>query len=558
MKKYIYSLAIAILVFTLSSCEKFLTLDPQGSISTENNFDSETDATITVNGIYDLIGNAEGNHPDGYLISSHYDFYFGSMISDDSEKGSKPTDGADVIDLVTWKYDGSVSSLNAFWMHGFWGVSRANSAIYGLNTATFDESLRLRLLGESYFLRAYYYLYLLKHYGGVPLFSEPQKTGGAVRASIHETIEFILADLDYAIDNLPKRSEYSSTDLGRATKGAAQALKARVLLYQAGIDGEVSDTKSIWQEAYNLTNDVITSGEYTLVKNFGEMFEVENHNTTESIFEVQAYDNGVLSGNPSATGYGYCNYQGNRISNVGASSGWGFNNPTQDLVNAFDPTDPRLSSTIYGIDYNNGVLFGYVQEYDRAQMGTNYLNRKAVLMEKPTNARSAAFDIILIRLADVILMRAEAAYMLGNEDQARTDVNTIRERARNSSMCKGYNEGDPTGYPAPTWNVNLPNITSTGNNLLEDIYKERRLELAMENLRTWDLIRQGKFLETIDKVKDTDRAGNGVNEETQYSGCKAACMEHCLGESHGAKVPVPVLAIPTTEVTGYGLVQNPY
>lgn len=127
-----------------------------------------------------------------------------------------------------------------------------------------------RLYGESYFLRAYYYLYLLRHFGGVILLEEPViEANGEQRSTIHETLEFILDDLDQAIDRLPKRSEYASRDLGRTTKGAtkcaAESLKARVLMYQAGVDAEATDVTAIWQEVYDLTNEVINSGEYSLV-----------------------------------------------------------------------------------------------------------------------------------------------------------------------------------------------------------------------------------------------------------------------------------------------------
>ncbi len=560
MKKYIYSLAFAISALMFTGCEEFLTLDPQGYVNTENYYEDESSAITAVNGIYDLLGLSDGQGPDGGWMNAHYEFYFASCATDDSEKGSKATDGTDVTAILQWVFDGSANIPTSHWIHGYWGVSRANNVIQGLETATFDQSMIDRLYGESYFLRAYYYLYLLRHFGGSILLTEPViAANGETRSSLHETIEFILADLDLAIERLPKRSEYASSDLGRATKGAAQSLKARVLMYQAGVDAEVTDVDSIWQEVYDLTNEVINSNEYSLVQNFGEMFEEENPNTTESIFEIQAVDNGVLAGTAASTGYAYCNCQANRVSNPGVfSGGWGFNNPTQNLVDAFDPTDPRLSSTVYGITYNDGILYGSVQEYDRSQMGSNYFNRKVALMEAPSNVRCSGLNIILIRLADVILMRSEAAYMLGNESQARTDVNTIRTRARLSSMCKGYNLDEPGTYPTSKEEVNLPDVTATGDDLLEAIWLERRLELAMENLRTWDLIRQGRFLETIDKVKDKDREGNGSDDEIRYEGCMENCKNHCLGEEHGAKVPIPVLTIPSTEISAWGIEQNPY
>ncbi len=556
MKKYILALALASI--GLSSCNDFLTTVPQGEINTDNYYNDPNNAVIGINGIYDLLSITDGQGPDWSWMDHHYDFFYGSMISDDSEKGSKPGDKTDLIDLLSWNFDGSFIDSKAFWIHGFWGVSRANSAILGLNKSSIAKELKTRFLGECYFLRGYYYFYLLRHFGGVPLFSEPVISGGAQRASLHETFEFILKDLDRAEANLPKKSVYSSEDLGRATKAAAQSLKARVLLYQLGIDAQLGDEQSAWKEAYRLTDDVIASQEYSLMEDFGVMFEQESQNTSESIFEIQSKDNGIEAGYAGSTGVGYPNFQGNRAAKDGAFVGWGFNNPTQNLVDAFDPTDPRLSSTVYGIGFNNGILYGKVQNYDRAQQSTNYLNRKAALRTLPTTPKGTQFNIILIRLADVYLMRAEAAYRLGDEAQAKADLNTIRARARQSSLCKGYNEGDVDGYSSPSVEVNLPDVTSGGEALLNAIWHERRLELALENIRTYDLIRQGRFLDTIDKVKDKDREGNTGDEEPQYKGVKESCMKHCLGAEHGAKVPVPVLTIPNTEVTAWGLTQNPH
>lgn len=558
MKKLIYIFFGALF---LNSCNDFLELKPQGQMNTENYYNSEENAIVAVNGIYDLLGQSEGKGPDDMWMNHHYEFFMGSMISDDSEKGSKPGDKPDLIELLNWSFDGSYSNSPAFWIHGFWGVSRANNVIQGLQKSDLEITLRNRLLGEAYFLRGYYYFYLLRHFGGVPLFEFPIPTseyGHVERASLHDTFEFIISDFTKAIEYLPKKSEYSDIDLGRATQGAAYAFKARVLMYQAGIDAQVSDEKKVWEEVYKCTNAVISSGEYALVKNFGVMFELETKNCQESIFEIQTFYNGVDGAYPNSTGVGYCNFQGNRVTNEGANVGWGFNNPTQNLVDAFDPTDPRLSCTVYGIGFNNEILYGKKMKFDRTQQSTNYLNRKAALKEKPAVPKCIDFNIILMRLADVYLMHAEALYHKGLEEDARLYLNKIRKRARESAMCKGYNEGAPDVYPIPTSTPNIPDLDVSGESLLQAIWNERRLELAMENLRTYDLIRQGRFLDVIDKVKDKDRESNTGDMELQYKNCKSACMKHCLGEKDGAKVPVPVLIIPNTEVTAWGLTQNPY
>ncbi|MFI3299375.1 MAG: RagB/SusD family nutrient uptake outer membrane protein [Rikenellaceae bacterium] len=557
MKRYLIILAALV---SLSSCEDFLSIEPQGQINTSNYYDSDENAETAVNALYDLLGQSEGSAPDNQWLSHHYEFFFGSMTSDDSEKGSKASDMTKLTQLIGWDFDASFTDVSdPFWIHGFWGVSRANGVIDGINASeSLTPELQERYLGEAYFMRAYYYYYLARHFGGVPLFSTTPSTsdyGNVSRATLGETLDFIAADFRTAIDKLPLRSAYATTDIGRATKGAAESFLARVLMYQAGVDAN-ADEAELWQEIYEVTNDVITSGEYSLVANFGTMFEAGSKNTSESIFEIQSYANGSEY-QPASTGTGYCNFQANRVATGTNNTGWGFNNPCENLREAFDSTDPRLSCTIYGIGYNGGILYGEVQTYDRAEMSSNYLNRKAALQTTPSLAKSAEFNVILMRLADVYLMRAEAAYHIGNEGQAKIDVNTVRARARSSALCKGFNEGDADAYPYPIETVNLPDITSSGTTLLEAIWKERRLELAMESLRTWDLIRTGQFYDVIEQVKDLDRADNTADDETRYEGVRANALKHSLGTEHGVKVSVPVLTIPNTEVTAWGMEQNP-
>lgn len=557
MKKYISILAS---LLVLTGCNDFLELNPQGKVNTDNYYDTEVNAITAVNGIYDLLGMSEGQGPDYTWMSHHYEFFLGSMASDDSEKGSKPGDKIDLIQLIGWNFDGSYDNSKAFWVHGFWGVSRANNVIQGLSTSPIDPILKERLMLEARFLRGFYYFYLLRHFGGVPLFDKPlpvSEYGKVGRASLHDTFEFILSDFT-AATALPSKSEYASVDLGRATSGAAWAFKARVLMYQAGIDAQ-ADESAVWKQVSECTDKVISSGEYALCANFGKMFERETKNSEESIFEIQTFDNGIEGGMPNSTGVGYCLFQGNATQNDGAFNGWGFNNPTQNLVDAFDPTDPRLSCTVYGIGFNNEILYGQKMKFDRSLQSTNYLNRKAALMTTPKNSKGVDFDVILMRLADVYLMHAEAAYHNGDEATAKDYLNKVRARARQTTYCKGFNEGDPEGYVSPTTLPNVPDVNKSGEELLHAIWHERRLELAMENLRSWDLIRQGRFLEVINQVKDLDRKANTeANTELRYEGVKAACMKHCLGEAHGAKVPVPVLTIPNTEVTAWGLQQNPF
>lgn len=552
MKKIYYLVFVVGLILT--SCNDFLELDPLAQENSGNYMNNEENAIKVINGIYDILSQTEGRGPDGIWMSHHYDFHFASIATDDAVKGSKLSDSPELSDIESFNAKVGNSISDAFWIHGFWGVSRSNYAIKNLPEATINEGLKSRLLGEAYFLRAYHYIYLLHQFGGVPLFTaplNPSDFGNSPRASLHETFEFINTDLTKAIELLPEKSGYAPTDLGRATKGAAKAFLAKSLIYQIGIDSESTHT---WNEVYKLTSEIISSGEYSLVANYALLFEQENKNTSESIFEIQATE-GTASDPPTSVGNAYSLYQGNRVSNPDANSGWGFHNPTQNLVNAFDPTDPRLSCTVYGIGFNGQVLYGAEMKFDRAEQGSNYLNRKATLPSKPTLDKAADKNILVMRYADILLIHAEASYYTGQESEARQYLNMVRERARNSSYCKGYVDGSKDTYVMPSSTPKVPNITSSGETLLDAIINERRLELAMESNRMWDLIRTGKLIDVISKAKDADNAGNGDNEEVRHEGIGNRIKNHALVGKDGKYIPV--LPIPLTEIQNWGIEQNP-
>jgi starch-binding outer membrane protein, SusD/RagB family len=551
MKKIASILTVALLAFTMAGCSDFLDLTPQGSENSANYFNSAENGVYAVNGIYDMLQLDEGAGPDGQWMGHHHDFFIGDLISDDSEKGSNAGDYAALRWLIGGEGIATMAEATNYWIHGFWGVSRANYVLENLPKVSWDPQLRDRLTGEALFLRAYFYWYLVRMYGGVPLFTssvKPSDFGKVKRASVNECYTQIAKDLLEAAELLPEKSQYANSEMGRATKGAAKALLARVYMYQIGTD--IANTTT-WQQVYDLTDEVIKSGEYLLVANYAKLQETEFKNNEESVFEIQM-GVGASTTAPGSIGTNFYNFQGNRKDD----SGWGFNNPTIDLYNAFETGDPRLSCTVYGATYNNGVLYGAKRKYDRAEQGTDWLNRKAALPEKPAQAKASDRNIRIIRYADVLLMHAEAAYQLGKEGEARTYLNEIRKRARNSSYCMGYAEGkmDFTAGPSSTTGL-LPDVNASGTALLQAIWKERRVELAMEQLRFYDLIRTGRFIDVMEQEKDLKRAeGESYESLFRYTGIRANLLSKCFDGPNGNKVYV--LPIPATEVQAWGIEQN--
>jgi len=530
MKSTIKITLFLTLAVLLSACQGFLDRQPLGLATDQNFYNDPLNAELAVNAVYEATTRGEGPSPFGWL-AHNYEFMIGDILSDDAAKGSTPSDYLELRNMEQWINEPGSGIAAAFWTNNYRGVFRANTVLANLPEATFDETLKTRLLGEAHFLKGYFYFYLVKIFGGVPLFRDqlsPEEVSSVSRASLEETYAYIVEEFQMAADMLPTRSGYDSQDLGRATKGAAQAYLARVYSYEAGlgINGRT------WQDVYDMTSTVVNSGEYSLVSNYATIWEEEGENSSESIFEIQFATNSFESGDQK-TGSNENIFQNNR-----SIWGWGFNNPTQDLVDEFEENDPRLPCTVIA---DGDIANGIPQEVASPDANeTGYLNRKANI-EQPQPGKSGPQNLRKMRLADVLLLHAEASYHLGNEAEARAVLNQIRERALNATMPKGSVEGSLTYEPyAPgTLDNALPAIEDgvTGTALLEAIYHERRVELGMEAHRFYDMVRTGRYVDALDPA---------------YQG---NCLSHSI--TNGLNHPYPVQPIPLDEVQSWGLEQNP-
>lgn len=285
-------------LFLISCDVEFLEVDRRDSISFEDSGVIVTPEEM-VNGIY------------GKFTSFAYAFsYLGitEIISDNADKGSAPgstgTD-KDVLDELT--HTSSAISIRAMWEHWYKSVGRASIAIdYTNNYEDYDENLKKRLIGEAKFLRALNYFWLVRSFGDIPL----QHIDLVARAPKSEVYDYIIQDLKDAIAILPVKSQYASKDLGRATKGSAQGLLAKVYLY-------VED----YQNAYDMADEVVKSSEYGLHPNYEEIWRETQENNSESVFEIQARGEAISHGVQQ-----YSQTQGAR----GTSGwGWGFNTPSE-------------------------------------------------------------------------------------------------------------------------------------------------------------------------------------------------------------------------------------
>lgn len=410
----------------------------------EVNSNRETATALKSDKAVELV-NAVYNSFLSWQMSSFSWIGVSSITSDDADKGSDLGDtGTDKHRLDALDIDPTLLSLEEVWQAHYDGIQRANQALSRLPAFNkLDDKLKKRLIGEAKFLRALMYFRLTQVYGGVPLIkgvlsSKANPDVILKRATKEAVYNFITKDLEDAIQGLWKKTDYPAEELGRATKGAAQALLAKVAMY-----------RKKWDVVKKLTDDIIDSGIYSLTNNYEDIWKAIGENNAESIFEIQA-----RAESPAAGVDKYSTTQGAR--GVGGW-GWGFNTPTQDLVNAYPVGDKRKDATII---FRGETLFDG-RLVPNTVVNERY-NQKAYT-RKFTDAEQTGKNIRILRYAEVLLMNAEAAVNLGGD--ASTSLNLVRARAGLSPLR------------APTQ---------------KDVWKERRLELAFEHDRFFDLVRQGR------------------------------------------------------------------
>lgn len=453
MKKIVYIL----IVFSFSvlvGCEDFLELNPQGQLTQEAFPVNQADALLATNAAYSAL-RGWNYHSGGFPILD--------IMSDDAHKGSNPNDALNTVGPYdNFTHTPTQDGLDRWWASLYQGIKRANVVIEKVPEIEMDNDLRNRYIGEARFLRGLYYFDLARAWGGVPLVTSTVAPLKLPRASREEVNDLIEQDLLFAVSHLPEKSAYSANDLGRASKGAAKAFLARFYLYKGDFPNA---------EKYAL--EVIQSNEYDLEANFEDANGKNGEHGVESVFEIGAME---IEGN---VGNQYANTQGVRGT---PNRGWGFNRPSLNLRYAFEENDPRLKLTIIDVnDVIDGILIlgdGTTPNETFDEQGNlievECYNRKVWIPGTSTNTQFG-HNRRLIRFSDVLLMAAEALNENNKPGEALVHLNRVRERARHGN------------------NEILPDVTTTNKDELRDlILFERRVELAMEGHRFWDLVRTGK------------------------------------------------------------------
>jgi starch-binding outer membrane protein, SusD/RagB family len=445
----------------LSSCDQLLNIDPEFSQDAESFFNTPEDYERALIGAYDL------------MQTSYLQVWIGEIASDNSIAGGESVnDSRGLHEIESMTHGGVNEELRSLMRFNYAGIARTNYIFEHRDNIDFDG--KERILAEASFLRAYYYFVLVTYFGDVPLLVDRRASineiSGLNRTPKAEVYAQIERDLQTAINVL----DWNVPVIGRITKGAAMALLGKVYLYQ---------NKNT--EAASVLGELISANQagYGLFNDYRRLFYLENENINEDVFTIQysGQEGGsygcfvCLEGNAAVGFHGIRQYNGPLY-----GDGNSYNLPTQDLYDAFDENDPRRDATVLDIEafiaaQPNPAAISYAVG---GGGHTGYYNNKYIkrLDERglPDDDLTSPLNYRVIRFADVLLMAAEAFQKTGNDERARTELNKVRSR------------------------VGMPSINSSGAQLLDEILRERRLELSGEGYRFFDLVRTGRAAAVIE------------------------------------------------------------
>lgn len=475
MKKIVYFPLNVVLILTLllSGCD-FLNRSPYDSVDTSQGFQTLADAEAAINAAYQPLQWAKLYNMRIWTLD---------IIAGNSEVGAGGgTDGEETVDLANFIADADNFAALDLWRGPSPGILRCNFVLQKVPAMNIDETIKGRILGEAHFLRAHYYFLLVRLFGGVPLQTEPADSDSDLllpRASVEEVYELIVEDLDQAITLLPQRSAYAQEHIGRATKEAAMAELARVYLthYQ---DYEH------YQLVVDLCEEIRKMG-YQLEANYADLWNPSKQNGVESIFEVQYYGktNYDFWSNENQSSW-LSTFTGPRNSGMAAGC-YGWNQPTAEFVSQYETGDVRKEKTIF---YTGCPTFDGMT-YSSAYSTTGYNVRKFLLTKTQSpDYNTSNQNWVVTRYADVLLMKAEALNEMGQTTLAEAPLYEVRCRAglTNRSTIEGLSQMQ----------------------MREKIIHERRMELAFEGHRWFDIIRYKdnyalNFLHSIGKTAATSK-----------------------------------------------------
>lgn len=538
MKKFKFQIAAALtagIMLVGTSCEDFLDVPVVGQLS-EAQLTSLAGIDAALIGAYSQVNGRDQR------MSSPSNWVWGSIRGGDANKGTDPGDFATINPIQRFEANPTIDVIENNWQGLYEGIARVNSALRLLDNRADDvtDAQAANIEGQARFLRGHYYFSLWRNFNRVPILDKDMdygREGFDELTNDQDVLPFVIADFQFAVDNLPA----TQAQVGRVNSWAAKSYLAKVYMFQQ----RFSDAKQLFDDI--IANGVTSNGlTYGLVPYYDDMFRGVNDNHQESIWAYQAAagTGSVNNANPEFD----LNFPYNTGPN-GPGNCCGFFQPSFTFVNSFrtnseglplldnsfnqpanrvandqgigsaqpftpdaGPLDPRLDHTVgrRGIPYldwqdhpgeawirnqpNGGPFSPKKYVYERSEQGSFQDNSS-------WTPGYTGINFMIIRFADVLLMAAEAEVELGNLERARELVNRVRERAMNSPIVRD------NGEMAANYNVGLYNSAwSDANTARAAVRFERKLELGMEGHRFYDLVRWGIAKEELDAYFAHDAA----------------------------------------------------
>jgi hypothetical protein len=491
--KIFFGVFLALIAFaSLTGCKKFLDRKPLSA--TLDDYGSVVDGQAV--GMYSIF-----NTWAGFTTLPWIDF--NAIRDDDGQKGSKVDDGAEInTEFETFAYTKDDWATNTYWSDHYYLINKANRLLHDADSLKLTDGASLRNIGEAHFFRAFAYFELVKAYGEVPkidFYYTDAAKGIRPKSTVADIYALIDRDLDSASKLLPLSWFNSTTGQnpfpGRLTSGAAATLWAQTYLFRQN-----------WAQVLGLCNLVMGSTQYNLLPNFIDVWKDgvggAGKNSKESILETQEYI-GAGGAPDYSTAYGTC--QNVRVADGFSDRtwnlGWGWNAPTNVLVTNWSDTDPRKAATILYSGQSDGgpATGGYGATLPPYVPGSKleqpYWNKKVYsdpamrsFTGHTTDGNAGWIDHRVLRYADVILMKAEAANEMSDGATAEAMLELIRARARGGN------------------NTVLPHIAYVNQAQMRTAIKnERHWEFAMEGYRFYDLVRWGDAVTVLGSLGYTDR-----------------------------------------------------
>ena len=519
MKHYIIKIGILTMaiIFVYACSNDFLERDPLG-VTDEDTYYTTDGAAM------ELLTNCYETMLAGFPYSINRVAEGTETVDDADVGGSDAGDRPQTADVATGNPETSNSLLLETWDNRYEGIGRCNSALEAFSTEgiffvsdgdTVSEETISRYISEVKFLRAWYYFDLVTVFKEVPLIvSTLDASERVAKASIEDIRTQLYDDLDAAIDddNLPRASELTSDELGRVSKDAAYVLKGRIALYLAGLmsQGKMDgDAATDYGLAKSAASEVINTGGLSLLDDYQELYRGDYETGTQSaecIFTVlSTYDGNIGMETDHFA-----------IMNVGRNNvgGWGGNCPTKDLASEFEVGDPRKIFTII----SDGDIFPSLDGGEEYHDYTGYYNnnlqqsRKAYVPQayrENGGLVKSNWSPYWIRYSEVLLIYAEATLETGGSNSEVAEyINMVRQRAFVTTSKEDeeaiYRKFEEDLFPIDESTFTSQYAVKESDDLLEAIKHERRVELALEGLRLYDLIRWGDYATTMQAYYQND------------------------------------------------------